>query len=151
MTDDVTINWLSPTMKEESTTSNAYTSRSVFDPLGRLIFEGTKDNTSLQWRSTEHRYDLIGRRVFSSYVTDADNSQLGVSNNVFKGITYEYDGLNRLTKETQEMGAIDSVRGFDHDVDTTGNLKVTTTDGKLKVTTSIFESFGSPNYQYRLK
>jgi YD repeat-containing protein len=70
----------------------AYQQVDFFDQLGRLIKIDRKDTSAAVTYTTNIDYDQLGRKVFESFPDSVD------------GVSYEYDALNRVTKETQVDG-----------------------------------------------
>ncbi len=118
-------------------TKGNYLETKTYDVLGRIKLESTQDITDSTTEVTKsYIYGINGTLDYQSLPSNALNATGG------NGIEYEYDFLNRKTKET----VFDSSRVTIRDFEYLKNNKVRITDGNGYKTTVEYLSFGSSTY-----
>lgn len=109
-----------------------------WDGLGRIYRSRTQDNTNTaDTRAyTWFDYDKLGRLEYRSF----PSSSSVPTKSTGLGTEYEYDGLDRMTRSYTATTGTDRTWSYG------SGHSVTITDGNGNVTTTDYQSYGSPSY-----
>jgi YD repeat-containing protein len=126
---------------QTGTAADGYALNTVYlDALWRPLLAISEASNVAQSRSiVVKRYDALGRAIFASYPV---SSLTHYQDPLLKGVTTEYDGLDRVTRvladsESEQLSTVTTYPG---------GLSTRVTNPRGHTTTTSYQAFDSPSY-----